>query len=116
MKNKGLIIVNSVFMLIGIGSILFLLFFEFSLFFLMIGTLLLFVPFMMIRKQFKQSVPLEKKTYEWYKEKYPNNVQGDIVTCFTCENNLLDMRPLINEIFQNEIYCTECKKTLYYLH
>ena len=51
---------------------------------------------------------------QWYKDKYPSNVQGDVITCSTCEVNSLDVRPLKNEMFQREIYCTECGKTLYY--
>lgn len=114
MENKTSIIVSSIVMLIGAGVLLIVLLFKFDLFLLILGGLLFFIPIIFIKNQFNKSETIEDKTYEWYKEKYPDNVQGDFVTCFTCENNSIDVRPLIHETFQHEIFCTQCAKTLYY--
>jgi hypothetical protein len=116
MITKDSIIINSTSIPIDIGTMAFSLLSEFNLlFFLISSVVLIFIPLMTIRNKFKYSVSLEKKTYEWYKEKYPSSVQGNIITCYTCENNLIDVRALNHEVFQKEIYCTECGRTLYYL-
>lgn len=116
MNTKESIIIHSTSIPIDIGTIVFALLSEFNLlFFLIFSLVLIFIPFTTIKNKFKYSVSLEKQTYEWYKEKYPSSVQGSIITCYTCENNLIDVKALNNEIFQREVYCTECKKTLYYL-
>ncbi len=115
MKDKVSIIVSSILILFGASLIVFSLLYEFSLFFLIMGGFFFFGPIILINNQQKQIVPSENKTFEWYKEKYPDNVRGEIITCFTCENNSLNVRALNNEIFQKEIYCMECGKTLYYL-
>ncbi len=100
---------------LGTGVMLFSLLSEFSLFFFILGGSLILLPFIIMKHVFKKSAVLKKKTYAWYKEKYPDNVQGDIITCFKCETNSLDVRPLKNEFYQSEIFCTECGKSLYYL-
>ena len=114
MKNRILTIISSICIFFGAGVMLFSLRSEFSFFFFLSGGLLIVIPLMIMKNKFKRSVEFDKKTYEWYKNTYPSNVQGDIVTCSTCEINSLDIRPLENEMFKNELYCTECGKTLYY--
>lgn len=114
MENKISTIIGTICMPLGAGIMLFSLLSQFSLFFFLSGGLLIVLPLMILKNRFKRPVDFEKKTYEWYKDTYPSNVQGDVITCSTCEVNSLDVRPLKNEMFQREIYCTECGKTLYY--
>jgi hypothetical protein len=115
MGDKVSIIINSIFILIATSIIVFSLLSPFNLFLFLIGGFLLSIPILIIRNHLKHAVPFEQRTYEWYKEHYPASIQGDTITCFTCENNSIDVRELQNEIFQKEMYCTECGKTLYYI-
>lgn len=114
MNGKMPIFISFFIMCIGILVIFYSLILEFDLFFLSLGIMLLIIPLSLIQNQLKQLSKSEMRTYEWYKAKYPKNVQEDIITCFTCENNLIESRPLLDNIFQYEHYCTECGKTLFY--
>jgi len=116
MENKTSIMISSVCMPLGAGVMFFSLLSEFSILFLITGGLIMLLPLALFKNKLKGSASYDKKTYNWYREKYPDSVQGDIVTCSRCETNTLDIRPLKNEIFKREIYCTECGKTLYYFN
>lgn len=116
MENKTSIVISSICMPLGAGVMLFSLLSEFSILFLVSGGLIMILPLAFMKNKLKRSIHYDKKTYDWYKDKYPHSVQGDIVTCSRCETNTLDIRPLKNEIFKREIYCTECGKTLYYFN
>lgn len=116
MENKTSIIVSSICMPLGAGVMLFSLLSEFSILFLVTGGLIMLLPLAFLKNRFKRIASYDKKTYDWYRAKYPNSVQGDIITCSRCETNTLDIRPLKNDIFKREIYCTECGKTLYYFN
>lgn len=114
MNSKTPVVLSLLFMLLGLFAVFYSLILEFDLFFLSLGIMLLIIPLSLIQNQLKQLSKFEVRTYEWYKAKYPKNVQEDIITCFTCENNLVESRPLLDNIFQYEHYCTECGKTLFY--
>ena len=116
MENKTSMIVSSICMPLGAGVMLFSVLSNFSLFFLLTGGAIMVLPPMVFKGKFAHSGDYEKKTYDWYKEKYPDSVRGDIITCSKCETNSLDIRPIKNEIFKREIYCTQCGKTLYYFN
>ncbi len=55
-----------------------------------------------------------RRNYEWYKSRYPTNVQGNQVLCFVCGNNRIQVRGLMNRTYFREHFCTQCGKTLYY--
>ena len=107
MKNRISTIISSICIFFGAGVILFSLRSEFSFFFFLSGGLLIVIPLMIMKNKFKRSVEFDKKTYEWYKNTYPSNVQGDIVTCSTCEINSLDIRlcdPIISTRTYPDLY------------
>ncbi|MFA6630105.1 MAG: hypothetical protein AB7U44_01045 [Sulfuricurvum sp.] len=114
MNSKTPVVLSLLFMLLGIFAVFYSLILEFDLFFLSLGIMLLIIPLSLIVNQLKQLSKSEIRTYAWYKAKYPNNVQENFITCFTCENNLIESRQLINKLFQYEHYCTECGKILFY--
>lgn len=116
MDHRVAVIISSICMPLGASVMLFTLLSEFSLFFFFSGSFLLFLPLILMKIKFKPIAPIEEKTFEWYKGKYPDSVQGDIITCSSCETNSIDVRPLKNDMFHREIYCTECGKTLYYFN
>jgi len=114
MENKSFVAVGSTFIVVGAVVVLFSMLYDFDPFFLIIGGLLIIVPLVFIVRYFKHSIAVDEQTYEWYKNKYPSNVQGKIVTCSTCENNLIEERKPLHDTFQRETYCTQCGKTLFY--
>lgn len=114
MNSKASVILSLLLMAIGIFAVFYSLTLEFDLFFLSLGIMLLIIPLSLIQNQMKQLSRIEVRTYEWYKTKYPKNVEEGFVTCFTCENNLIESRPFTDGFFQYEHYCTECGKTLFY--
>lgn len=114
MDHKVSVIVSSICMPLGASVMLFSLLSEFSLFFFFSGGLLLLLPIVLMKNKFRRPAAVETKTFEWYRGKYPDSVQGDIITCSKCETNSIDVRAVKNELFHREIYCTECGKTLYY--
>jgi len=80
------------------------------------GAFILLFPLAIMFSPFNRSPIHRKKTYDWYKAKYPNNVQKSFITCYRCETNSLEILPIVHEVFRNKVHCTQCNITLYYSH
>lgn len=81
--------------------------FAFGSFFAAIGSIVMATRLRQIRK-------FETMTYAWYKSTFPENVQGNRVTCTACGNSRINVRALMNRTFHREHVCTQCGKALYY--
>jgi hypothetical protein len=57
---------------------------------------------------------LRSKNYEWYKSEHPDLVKGNRVSCYSCHNNRIHVRNLMNKTFTRAHFCTQCGKNLYY--
>lgn len=79
-------------------------------FFLGLGTVFFVVGFLSLRNFLK----FTKMTYDWYRSEYPSNVNGNKVSCYSCGNNRIHVRALMNRTYYREHFCTQCGKTLYY--
>jgi hypothetical protein len=101
--------IGLVFMISGVasGGREWYLAFAFGSFFAAIGSIVMVTRLRQIRK-------FETKTYAWYKSAYPENVQGNRVTCNDCGNGRINVRALMNRTFHREHVCTQCGKALYY--
>lgn len=108
------VIFSSIFMLIGGGAMVSALFHGGNLFSLIWGAMFFFIPLTIMVGRLNQLNKFEKLTYDWYKMEYPNNVKGNIVSCFSCGCTRINVRALMNRTFHREHFCTQCGKTLYY--
>lgn len=114
MEKKVSILFSSVLMVCAAASIVYSFSSAFDPFFLLIGGVLMAISVFVIHNNFKPQISREEQTYEWYKSTYPHSVQGNLVTCFTCENNSIDSKSFEHKTFQREIFCKQCGQTLYY--
>lgn len=81
--------------------------FGFGGIFALIGSIVMVTRLRQIQK-------FQTMTYAWYKSTYPENVQGNRVTCYECGNSRINVRALMNRTFHREHVCTQCGKALYY--
>ncbi len=67
-----------------------------------------------IRPYLKQRKMFKKMTYDWYTLEYPENFKDNKISCYSCGNNRVHVRAIMNRTFHREHFCTQCGKTLYY--
>ena len=104
----------SIFMVIGGGAILGVLFANFDLFFLLWGGMFFFIGLGVMTSRLKQLSTFQKMTYEWYKSSYPDAFSKNRVSCYSCGNSRIHVRALLNKTYHREHFCTQCGRTLYY--
>lgn len=109
-----IVIFCSVFMVIGGAVLLGSLSSKPNLFGLIWGGMFFFIPLVIMRSRLKQLSTFQRMTYEWYRSTHPTNVVGNRVSCFSCGNQRINVRALMNRTFHREHFCTQCGKTLYY--
>jgi len=64
--------------------------------------------------QIARFTAFEEKTFDWYRNQYPKNVQPDGVTCWNCGSRNIKVRGLQDRTYHREHACGRCGQTLYY--
>lgn len=55
-----------------------------------------------------------KHNYQWYRETFPGNVQGNRVTCRHCGSSNVRTSNLMNQTYMRLHACGQCCETLYF--
>ncbi|HUH88004.1 MAG TPA: hypothetical protein VL003_08105 [Pusillimonas sp.] len=108
--------VSSIFILIGAGQIIMNVSrtgaFDISRSFL--GVAFLVIGLISLISSWRRISKYQNKNYAWYKSTYPQHVQGNKVSCFSCGNTRIHARGLKNHSYTREHFCTQCGQTLYH--
>ncbi|KVD08047.1 hypothetical protein WI80_14655 [Burkholderia ubonensis] len=57
---------------------------------------------------------MRAKNYQWYRATYPDAMRGNRVACYSCGNDRVHVRNVMQRTFMREHFCSQCGESLYY--